>query len=106
MAALEAVEAEAFAGDEDTEFTYEGHRFSVLPPRKWRSSAYAALHAGNFELWASKVLTDGTYESAWKELDPDLDQIQHLVKAWQAGAGEDLGKSKRSAPSSRSTRRR
>jgi hypothetical protein len=106
MAALEAVEADATAGDEPIEFEYDGHRFSVMPPRKWRSSAYAALRAGDFESWASKVLTDGTYESAWQELDPDLDQIQDLVKAWQAGSGEDLGKSKRSATSSRSTRRR
>jgi hypothetical protein len=94
------------AGTENLAFDFQDHHFVVLPPRKWRDSAFAALHAGQFRVWASKVLVDGTFESGWLELDPTMDEIGEFVKAWQASAGESLGKSSRSATSSRSTRKR
>ncbi len=121
MSALAAIEAEALGGtepvevlfvvvddelDEDGEETSTTHRFVFKSVRRWGASAFAALNAGAFDLWASKVLTDGTYETAWQVLDPYLEQITELVGEWEKASGDSLGKSRRSKPSSRSTRKR
>lgn len=115
MSALSAVQAEALAGTDDIEVVFDvvgeddevtSYVFSVAPVRRWKSSAHSALRQGDFETWASKVLTEGTYSSAWQALDPDLDQINAIFKAWEQAAGEDAPKRRPASPSSRTTRKR
>ncbi len=121
MSALAGIEAEALGGDQKVEVDFfvadeelgdsgdeagTTYRFVFKPVRRWGSSAFATLRAGDFEAWAQRVLTDGTYESAWQVLDPYLEQITELTAAWQQASGESLGKSQRSKPSRPNTRKR
>jgi hypothetical protein len=77
----------------------------VLPSRLWRSSAITAMNAGAFDIWASKVLVDGTYE-IWQEVDPNAEEIGDFLIALKAVDGLNPLGSVQSRLSSTPTRRR
>jgi len=64
----------------------------VIPLRQWRSSAIAALRAGNFEDWASKCLTPETVP-IWREVDPTIDEIEALFREWSLITGQSAPES-------------
>lgn len=78
----------------------------ILPRRRWRSSALLDLHQGNLEEWAKKCLHRPDYETTWVGLDPDLGEVEEMLKAWQELTGEDVGKASVPRGSLRNGRRK
>lgn len=105
MAAVDDAQADAEAGDGPVIVPLLDREVEVLPAGKWRSSGLAALHAGNFHVWARTCLTPEGWE-IWQDVDPELDEIQVFFRAHRELTGEDTGKSRASRRSSRSTSRR
>jgi hypothetical protein len=109
VSALEAVQADAVAPAEGAVVplvTDEGEFAVTVPkPGKWKTRANTMLKDGDFDGWAELVLDRGDFET-WTEADPTNEDVEHFFEAWSKVTGEDAGKSPRSGPSSRSTRRK
>jgi hypothetical protein len=91
----------------------------VLPERDWPSSAVQDLNGGDFHSWAEKCLADDTeYDDddqliagsddgqLWLDTDPTLGEVEDFFEAWEKATGQNRGKSRPAARSSRRTRRR
>lgn len=76
-----------------------------LPANRWRASATRALNGGDIDGFMQLVLHEDDYET-YVDVDPDLEAVGHFAEAAARAGGEDLGKSSRPRPSSRSTRKR
>jgi len=107
-AALEAVEAEATEPAEGVLVelvTDEGSAELLVPPvGKWKTRAQAALASGDLDRWAQITLFTEDVD-AWRELDPTLDDVNAFLKNWETAANADLGKSRGSSGSSKTTKR-
>jgi hypothetical protein len=101
------VEAETADGSTLVELVTEqgSAEIHVPPPGRWKTSANMHMNGGNYEVWARSTLPAEDYK-AWSRLDPNVDDAQAFLLAWQTKVGEDLGKSRSSQRSSRSTARR
>lgn len=106
---LKAIEADAVlppSGAKVTLSTEVGEADIVVPPPgSWRTRANRALREGVVDEWAELVLSAEDF-AAWVECDPTNDEAAEFFKAWAEASGEDLGKSRASRRSSRSTARR
>lgn len=107
---LEAVQAEAALPEDGSAVvelsTDEGSGDITIPPAgKWKTRATRALTSGNFDEWAEIVLSDTDYQT-WVDLDPTLDDVSRFFTDWKTSTGADLGKSRNSRSSLRSTARR
>lgn len=106
---LEAVEAESTVPDGGAVVemsTDEGSGKITIPPAgQWKTRATRALTSGDFDEWAEIVLSDADYQQ-WVDLDPTLDDVSRFFTNWQASTGADLGKSRSSKRSLRSTAKR
>jgi hypothetical protein len=107
--AMEQLRADATAEDHGVEVTLstEGGSvgITVPPPGRWKSRANTMLREGNFDGWAEITLSDQDWAS-WADADPTNDDVEAFFAAWQAAAGETVGKSSRSRNGSRSMPRR
>jgi hypothetical protein len=65
---------------------------TVIPLRKWRSSAIRALRSGDYDTWASKSLTPDSW-TLWQQIDPTLDDIEALFADWQQKTGQSTPES-------------
>ena len=106
---LKAIEAEADAPAEGVyvELVTEAGEAELLvpPPGRWKSRAQTFLTQGAYDLWAQITLSQEDFK-AWRQLDPTLDEATAFLESWQEVAGQDLGKSRASRRSSKSTRKR
>lgn len=106
---LDAVQADGAAPPAGiaVEFVTEDDKFEVHvpPPGRWKSRATRALRNGDFLEWAELVLTPEDY-AAVADADPTNDDFERFFSDWGEQAGENVGKSRRSSSTSRSTPRR
>lgn len=77
----------------------------ALPNIRWRSSAFRALHQGDFDGFMEVILHADDYE-IYEDLDPDAEGIGNFAEAVARASGETMGKSSGPSRSGRSTRRR
>lgn len=106
---LKAIQAEADAPLDGVEvdLVTEAGDATILvpPPGRWKSRAQTFLTQGAYDLWAQITLSADDFK-AWRQLDPTLDEATAFLEAWQEAAGQNLGGSRASRRSSKSTRKR
>lgn len=109
----EPLDSEAGAA-EAQEIEAEGHfvpamlcdeELRIIPPGAWRQSWQRLLNEGQIDAFAQLVMPPDDYDR-YVELDPTNDEFGEFIGDAAARAGESLGKSHGSDPSSRRTRRR
>jgi hypothetical protein len=83
-----------------------GDLVHILPRGQWPSSALSALHDGDTETWAQKCLYRPDYDHIWVGVDPTVDEIADMMRAWTRLTGEDPGKVQTQRGSLRNGRRR
>ncbi|MEU5772735.1 hypothetical protein ABZ819_05440 [Streptomyces venezuelae] len=82
-----------------------GKEVRVIPPGAWRMSWQRALKAGDFDVFASKVMHPEDFP-LFEDLDPTNDAFGEFVADAASKTGEALGKSSGPSRSSKSTRKR
>jgi hypothetical protein len=106
LTALEAVEAEVDAEDDDSvEVPLGDTTVRVKPTNEWRSSGVSAMRQGDYSAWAQVCLVEGDAE-VWDEIDPTMGECEAFFRAWGEITGQTPGKSRASRRSSKSTARR
>lgn len=107
--AVEAIKADAASTPHGVlvPFVTDDAQFDVLvpPPGRWKSRATQALRSGDFLAWA-QIALGADDSAAIIDADPTNDDFELFFTAWGEASGEALGKSRSSATSSRSTKRR
>lgn len=82
-----------------------GESVRIIPPGAWRQSWQRSLAAGQFDVFAEKVIHPDDLD-LYEDIDPTNDEFGQFIEDAARLAGESLGKSRGPARSSRSTRRR
>jgi hypothetical protein len=105
----DAAQAEACDDTDDdgaTVVPLAGEQIRIKPAGQWRSSAVRAMREGDFDRWAESSLADKESWATWQDIDPTIDEVEAMLRAWQTTTGQDPGESRASRRSSRSTARR
>jgi hypothetical protein len=94
-----AAEAEARSDPGvSTTLQLAGEDITIRPVKQWRTSAIGALNVGDFDKWAASALEPDS-AALWLEIDPTIEDVETMFKAWGELTGQTVGKSARSARS-------
>lgn len=90
---------------EPTTVRIDGKVIHIMHAGEWPSSAMRAASVGNWEDWATAVITDSAEYEAWLEADLANYQIEAVFAECGRQARMSMGKFRRSSGSSRNSRR-
>lgn len=107
---LKALEADAKADPAGVTVTLSTDDGTVDVPMlhvsMWWEGAVEALTTGKISEWVHLACEDAAALQAWDSQRKRYRDLEAFVEAWSAASGENPGKSRSSASSSKSTRKR
>jgi hypothetical protein len=83
-----------------------GTVIEVMHPSLWTTAAMDAISDARWHVWAREVIEDDEQYDVFVDANLRNYQMEAIYERCGKDAGKDLGKSKKSGPSSRSTRKR